>query len=89
MHPATLDGCDLSRTAESAGGQFLSIWAISEGTIHVLGATMVGWDAPLKIFSGMGRVQAARVSGLLTQSRPQKLTTVGAPGARPPELFER
>ena len=30
----------------------------SRGTIHVLGATMVGWDAPLKIFSGMGRVQA-------------------------------
>ena len=28
------------------------------GTIHVLGATMVGWDAPLKIFSGMGRVQS-------------------------------
>ena len=29
-----------------------------KGTIHVLGATMVGWEAPLKIFSGMGRVQA-------------------------------
>lgn len=32
-----------------------SLW---KGTIHVLGATMVGWEAPLKIFSGMGRVQA-------------------------------
>ncbi|CAL1149264.1 unnamed protein product [Cladocopium goreaui] len=32
--------------------------ATLDGTIHVLGATMVGWDAPLKIFSGMGRVQS-------------------------------
>ena len=32
--------------------------ATLDGTIHVLGATMVGWEAPLKIFSGMGRVQS-------------------------------
>ena len=50
---------------------------------------MVGWDAPLKIFSGMGRVQAVTVSGFLRPKRMQKLTRVGAPGARPPELFER
>ena len=38
--------------------EFEMIQLQTPGTIHVLGATMVGWDAPLKIFSGMGRVQA-------------------------------
>ena len=31
--------------------------AMLDGTIHILGCTMIGWDAPLKIFAYMGRIQ--------------------------------
>ncbi|CAE7256047.1 pikAII [Symbiodinium microadriaticum] len=51
--------CRLEHSPESQPNQgFFMHPATLDGTIHVLGATMVGWDAPLKIFSGMGRVQA-------------------------------
>ncbi|CAJ1343367.1 unnamed protein product, partial [Effrenium voratum] len=51
--------CRLEHSPESQPNQgFYMHPATLDGTIHVLGATMVGWDAPLKIFSGMGRVQS-------------------------------
>ncbi|CAK9054933.1 unnamed protein product [Durusdinium trenchii] len=51
--------CLLEHSPESQPNQgFYMHPATLDGTIHVLGATMVGWEAPLKIFSGMGRVQS-------------------------------
>ena len=58
MHPATLDGVPSSVLDDSPVR--LVLGNCLAGTIHVLGATMIGWDAPLKIFAGMGRLQAEK-----------------------------
>jgi acyl transferase domain-containing protein/NADPH:quinone reductase-like Zn-dependent oxidoreductase/acyl carrier protein len=48
--------CHLEHSPDIVNNGYFMHPAMLDGTIHVLGATLLGWDAPLKVFAGVAKM---------------------------------